>query len=201
MIHPQPHRILSENQIMNRILVSACLLDEPVRYNGVSVACRHPVLQRWLAENRVISLCPEVAGGLPNRRPPVEIAGGRGGVSVRLRQAIVIDPAGRDLTAEFIAGAEHALRLARENGIGVALLKEGSPSCGVNFTYDGTFSGQRVPASGVTADFLRHAGIHTFSELQIEEADAFLVQLDNSKKHQAQMTRAAEAALVQDAGR
>lgn len=49
-----------------KVLVSACLLGQPVRYDGR--ASGHPgLLQLWQGEGRVVPLCPEVAGGLPTR--------------------------------------------------------------------------------------------------------------------------------------
>ena len=63
---------------LHKVLVSACLLGQPVRYDGR--ASGHPdLLQLWQAEGRVVPLCPEVAGGLPTPRPPAEIPGGQGG--------------------------------------------------------------------------------------------------------------------------
>ena len=67
---------------MEYILVSACLLGEPVRYDGSDKRFRHEVLQRWLDEGRVLSVCPEVAGGLPVPRMPAEISDGAGGAKV-----------------------------------------------------------------------------------------------------------------------
>ena len=43
---------------------SACLLGEKVRYSGRAATCDDPVLRRWLADGRIVSFCPEVAGGL-----------------------------------------------------------------------------------------------------------------------------------------
>lgn len=163
----------------HRILVSACLIGHPVRYNGVSVECDHPVLRKWLAEGRVIPICPEVSGGMPSRRPPAEISGGGGGMAVRLQRARIFDASGRDVTPEFVAGAELVVRQAIDGGIRAAILKNGSPSCGVTYTYDGTFTSRRIAAPGVTAEYLRHAGIRIFSETQIDEALRFVEQLDN----------------------
>ncbi|CUK15282.1 Uncharacterized conserved protein [Achromobacter ruhlandii] len=55
---------------MQYVLVSACLLGHPVRYDGRSVPGDHAVLAGWLDAGRVVSVCPEVAGGLPIPRPP-----------------------------------------------------------------------------------------------------------------------------------
>ncbi len=48
---------------MERVLVSACLLGYAVRYNAEHKRCDDGVLRRWVAEGRVVSVCPEVADG------------------------------------------------------------------------------------------------------------------------------------------
>ena len=68
----QPGSVPTDNGLP-RILVSACLLGQPVRYDGGHKAVQHPVLQDWLAQGLVISSCPEAAGGLPTPRPAAEI--------------------------------------------------------------------------------------------------------------------------------
>jgi len=47
-------------------------------------------------------------------------------------------------------------------------LKERSPSCGVNFIYDGTFSGKVKKGSGVLAYILKENGYKVISELEID---------------------------------
>jgi uncharacterized protein YbbK (DUF523 family) len=163
---------------MHRILVSSCLLGEPVRYDGGHCRCAHPVLERWLREGRVVAVCPEVAAGLATPRPPAEIAPGGTGATVLSGAAQVLDPSGRDLTAPFVRGAHLALELARVRGIRVAVLKDGSPSCGSAAIHDGTFAGARVPGAGATAALLTRAGLHVFHEGQLEEADRCLAALD-----------------------
>src|SRR5690242_9591884 len=56
-----------------KVVVSACLLGAPVRYNGTDKKSTHPILQRWVDEGRTVSVCPEVLGGLGTPRPPAEI--------------------------------------------------------------------------------------------------------------------------------
>ncbi|MDR3409713.1 MAG: DUF523 domain-containing protein [Formivibrio sp.] len=163
---------------MQLILVSACLLGEAVRYNGGDNRCAHEFLQQWQREGRVVPLCPEVAGGLPVPRPPAEITQGAGGMKVLAGLARVVDSSGQDFSAEFSKGAELALERTQKMGIRIAVLKEGSPSCGTNTIYDGTFSGNKVANRGVTAALLQQAGIHVFSEMQIEEANRLLVRLE-----------------------
>lgn len=84
---------------------------------------------------------------------------------------------GRDVSAFFVAGAQQTLDYVRRESIQIAVLKEGSPSCGTSFIYDGTFTSQRVPGQGITAALLRQAGIHVLNEFQFEEADRILAQL------------------------
>lgn len=162
---------------MEAVLVSACLLGEAVRYNGGDKRSESDILQRWLREGRVVAVCPEVAGGLPVPRPPAEIVDGAGGPSVLAGTVRVVASNAQDVTAEFVKGAQTAAELARAHRIRVAVLKEGSPSCGSSYTYDGTFTGTRVSHPGVTTALLQQAGVHVFSEQQFAEADALLQRL------------------------
>ena len=163
---------------MEFILVSACLLGSPVRYNGSDASLGKSLLDQWVRDGRVVSVCPEVAAGMPVPRPPAEIERGLGGLRVLGAEARVREDSGRDVTREFVAGAHHALRIASERRIRIAVLKEGSPSCGANFTYDGSFSGNQVPQSGVTAALLREAGLSVFSENQLLEAAPAIDRLE-----------------------
>jgi uncharacterized protein YbbK (DUF523 family) len=122
---------------MQLVLVSACLLGQPVRYDGRHQQARHSVLARWLAQRRVLAVCPEVAGGLPVRAP-AEIVGGDA-LQVLAGQARVLDAQGVDVSAAFVRGARQALDLARLKGVRLAVLKDNSPSCGSRQVYDGRF--------------------------------------------------------------
>lgn len=162
---------------MIRVLVSACLLGEKVRYNGADATSGSRTLERWLAEDRVVPFCPEVAGGLAVPRPPAEIRG-EGGGSVLDGTGKVVTRGGADVTGAFVRGAELALQAARAGGARLAVLKEGSPSCGSGFVYDGSFSGRRKDGAGVTAALLERHGIRVFSDLRLDEAAVFLRDLE-----------------------
>lgn len=158
---------------MQRILVSACLLGEKVRYDGSD--CLHPgMLQQWVAQGRVITLCPEVAGGLSVPRPPAEIVAGAH--SRQMERVCRRD--GLDVSAAFMAGAERAWALCRKYGIRVAVLKEGSPSCGSSRIHDGSFRGRKIAGQGITARLLQQHGVHVFSEMQLEEVEACLQSME-----------------------
>tara|TARA_Y100000748_G_scaffold198771_1_gene166588 strand:+ start:2566 stop:3045 length:480 start_codon:yes stop_codon:yes gene_type:complete len=157
---------------VEKLLISACLLGQRVRYDGGGF---DPVqlLLDWQSEGRLVVVCPEVAGGLPTPRPPAEIPGGQGALVLAGEQVVVTDQ-GEDVSAAFIRGAEQALALVRKHRIRYALLKARSPSCGNVENYDGSFSGVRVSGEGVTAAALRQAGVRVFNEEQLGELRALL---------------------------
>ncbi len=154
---------------MKKILVSACLLGNPVRYDGRSKALDNSDLDALLAQDRIISFCPEVAGGLPVPRAAAEIQAGDGN-AVIARQAQVKARDGTDVTDYFLAGAQQALALCREHDITVAVLTESSPSCGSGQVYDGNFNRSAVSGSGVTTALLRQHGIKVLNQHQLEAA-------------------------------
>ena len=159
---------------MEKILVSACLLGANVRYHGGAATSSHPVLQRWAIEDRLIRVCPEMDGGLSAPRPAAEIVGQDGGRGVHAQLAVVKTVDGADVTQSFLAGAEIALKIAKQHHIRIAILKDGSPSCGSAFTYDGSFSSRKRPDVGVTTAWLEANGVRVFSENQIDEAAALI---------------------------
>jgi uncharacterized protein YbbK (DUF523 family) len=163
---------------MEYVLVSACLLGSPVRYDGGHKRLNNPLLEQWVSDGRVVSLCPELAGGLPVPRRPAELEAGSQGFHVLAGQAKVIDSNKADLSKAFVAGAHLSLQLAKRMNIRVAVLKDSSPSCGTNFIYDGTFSKIKVPGMGVTSALLESHGIKVFSEDAILEAEKYILHLE-----------------------
>jgi uncharacterized protein YbbK (DUF523 family) len=154
---------------MQKILISGCLLGAKVRYNGEDKLIEHQLVNQWIKEGRFVSVCPEMAGGLPTPRPAAEMTGHQ-----------VLTKQGADVTAEFQKGAEIALRLCQQHGIKLAILKARSPSCGNEAIYDGTFSGRTIPGQGVTAALLTEHGIQVFNEDQLLDAANFLAQREFS---------------------
>ncbi len=158
---------------MKRILLSACLLGNPVRYDGKAKTLRHARLDELVAAGRAFAYCPEVGGGLPVPRPAAEIQQGDG-AAVLAGRARVVTRDGDDVSESFVAGARGALALCREHDIELAVLTEFSPSCGSGLVYDGSFSRSRVAGDGVTAALLRAHGIRVFNQHQLEQALALL---------------------------
>lgn len=66
---------------------------------------------------------------------------------------------GDDVTANFVKGAEQALRIAKMVGATEFIGANKSPSCGKGMTYDGSFSGKLVKGDGVTVALFKKHGV------------------------------------------
>ncbi|HYO61949.1 MAG TPA: DUF523 domain-containing protein [Actinomycetota bacterium] len=148
------------------VLVSACLAGRACRYDGS--ANDDDLVGRLVAEGRAVLVCPEVAGGLGTPRPPAEIVGGDG-ADVLAGRARVVTAGGADVTDAYVAGAQRALKAAREAGARTAILKARSPSCGKSGIYDGSFSRSLRSGDGVTAALLRANGIEVSTEEETQK--------------------------------
>lgn len=138
---------------MKKVVVSACLLGENCKYSGGNN--KSDALLELLAQHddiEVVSVCPEVAGGLSIPRSPAELVDG-----------VVIDSTGKSVDAEYRAGVSliiDELRPFIERGeVAAAILQSRSPSCGVHEVYDGTFSGRLVSGKGMFARALESEGV------------------------------------------
>ena len=131
-----------------RAVASACVLGVRCRYDGSSRP--DPGILSRISEAVILPVCPEQLGGLTTPREPCHMEGGDG-VDVLAGHARVVDASGRDVTANFVRGAEEALSIAKRLGATRAFMKSRSPSCDASF--------------GVAAAALRGAG------LRIESVD------------------------------
>lgn len=145
-----------------RILVSACLLGKNCKYNGGNNF--NQALADYIAKQKdcdvefeVISVCPEVLGGLSTPRIPAEIVNGK-----------VTNKNGVSVDKEFRLGEEKALAIAKEKQVSLAILQSRSPSCGSKEIYDGTFTKTLIPGEGVFAKRLRETGIRVIDAEDLE---------------------------------
>jgi len=141
-----------------RVLVSACLLGRACRYDGKST--RDDAVLHYLDGHEAVPVCPEQDGGLPTPRPASHLTGGDG-YAVLDGEAQVLTTGGGDVTEQFLAGAAVALARAREAGIHLAILKERSPSCGLQAAR--VDRSERLGA-GVAAALLLGEGVQVYSE-------------------------------------
>lgn len=136
------------------IIVSACLLGINCRWDGQS-----SLEERLLAYlPDLLPVCPEQLGGLTTPRDPAQIYGGNG-FDVLAGKALVKN-ANKDVTKEFLTGAQSVLGIAKLYNIKKAILKEGSPSCGVHQIH---CNKSIIPGIGVTAAILRQEGLIVIS--------------------------------------
>lgn len=138
-----------------KILVSACLVGENVKYSGGNNLSEK--LMEYIRKNdaEVITVCPELLGGLPVPRAPGEIVDG-----------VVRNADGTSVDYEYRSGAAKALEIAKTEKPDLVVLQSRSPSCGVKQIYDGTFSGKKIPGHGVFAELMIKEG---FKVIDIED--------------------------------
>ena len=129
-----------------KIFVSACLLGENCKYSGGNNYSE--AVKKFVEGHEVISMCPEVEGGLPIPRTPAEIVNG-----------VVTTRDGMSVDKEFRDGAKKILDIFLAEKVDLAILQPRSPSCGVGKIYDGTFSGTLIDGNGVFAQLLIDNGI------------------------------------------
>jgi uncharacterized protein YbbK (DUF523 family) len=135
------------------VLVSACLLGLPTRYDGKLL--ENVILPERFKERILVPVCPEQLGGLPTPRPPQDFRGGTGAEALEAG-ARVVNENGIDVTKNFLRGAQITCEIAQILGVKEALLKDGSPSCGVTRV---TVAGRETTGAGVTTAALRKLGL------------------------------------------
>ncbi len=141
---------------MDKIIVSSCILGNNTKYNGGNNY--NPLVERLKEKFIIIPICPEVMGGLGIPRIPSERINDR-----------VINKNGDDVTNNYLLGLDKVLKLIENEEIKYAVLKDGSPSCGSKYIYDGTFTGNKIYGMGITAEGLSKLGIKIITEKEIEE--------------------------------
>lgn len=142
------------------ILVSACLLGLPTRYDGKAKRSQD-VLDYLQRENLTpIPVCPEQLAGMTTPRDKTFFQSGDG-QAVLAGNGEAVSENGRSMNAIFCRGAKMTLEIARLSGCRRALLKEGSPSCGVHRVYLGE---DKVAGVGVTSALLMNSDLAVISE-------------------------------------
>jgi uncharacterized protein YbbK (DUF523 family)/uncharacterized protein YbgA (DUF1722 family) len=145
------HGAASGERNRPRVGISACLVGERVRYDGV------PLRDRFVCETlarfvEYVPVCPEVELGLGVPRETIRLV--RDGAS---GTRLVAPRSGRDLTAAMRQLAETICRRLDELAVDGFVLKKNSPTCGLYrvrvYKPDGELAGR--DGSGVFAQVLR----------------------------------------------
>ena len=140
---------------MGKIAVSACLLGENCKYSGGNN--KNEAVLKFVEGKEVIPVCPEVAGGLPTPRVPVELVNG-----------MAINRDGVNVDKEFRLGVERILNKLENEDIELVILQPRSPSCGTKQIYDGTFTGTLIPGQGMFAKALIEKGYKVVEPDELE---------------------------------
>jgi uncharacterized protein YbbK (DUF523 family) len=156
-------------EVVLMIIVSACLCGINCKYSGGNNLSEKAL--QLFQQGKAILVCPEQMGGLCTPRPACEISGGTGADVLEGRSRVLAINCKNDVTDEFIKGAEETLRLAKECGAEIAILKSGSPSCGHGIIYDGSFTGTKIAGNGVTAELMKRNGIKIITEEELDKVD------------------------------
>ncbi len=143
------------------ILISGCLSGDNPSYDGTVKANKK--MRTLVEKNKAIPVCPELLGGLKVPRERNEIFGASG-EDVIAGKCRVISESGRDVTENFIRGAETVLSIAKKYNIKKAVLKSKSPACGCGQIYDGTFKARLIKGDGVVSALLKMNGIEVVDE-------------------------------------
>ncbi len=139
---------------MIKAIASACLVGLKTRYDGG--ANSDPEIIEMFRRGEVLPLCPEQLGGLSTPREPFEFVEGDGEALLHGKSYLKGLKTGRSGNEFFLKGARQVLYVVKLLGIKKAYLKEGSPSCGVNWVH---INGKVVRGCGVTAAMLRSIGV------------------------------------------
>ncbi|MFO8062415.1 MAG: DUF523 domain-containing protein [bacterium] len=135
---------------MRIIMVSACLLGIETRYDGRS----KPLFEAG-GDDAVIPFCPEQFGSMKTPRPKATLL--CSACDIVRTGAGVIDKNGTDVSGQFITGARRSLGLAKSAKPDLILLKEYSPSCGLNFT---NIKWERKRGMGIAAYLFYESGFN-----------------------------------------
>tara|TARA_B100000586_G_scaffold18195_1_gene12123 strand:+ start:732 stop:1208 length:477 start_codon:yes stop_codon:yes gene_type:complete len=154
-----------------KVLISACLLGKNCRYNG-----RHSQLTE-LEEIDVewIPVCPEESGGLGTPRPSAEMQ--ENAETILNGKGKIITNKGKNVTSEFIQGAEKSLQLGLGAEVKIAVLKSKSPSCGIGKIYDGSFTKSLKIGNGIFAHLCHENDIACISSDNINRIKKTLAKL------------------------
>ncbi len=147
-LSPVPSSRPAETKSRVRLLVSACLLGDKVRYDGQHkydsflVEVLGPFVE-W------VRVCPEVDCGLPTPRPSMHLVG-------ESRSPRLVSRTGADLTGQMNRFVEQKLRQLEGVELCGYVCKKDSPSSGMERVklYDQAGKAQRVGAGLFTAAFM-----------------------------------------------
>ncbi|MBU1219685.1 phosphoribosylglycinamide formyltransferase [Myxococcota bacterium] len=142
-------------------LISSCLCGINCRYDGKSQKLLE--IERLSERYELIPVCPEAFAGMGIPRRPVEF---KCFVEDNIEKCDLMDENSLSFLEILTEASEKILNLLEGAGIIFSILKERSPSCGVNWVY---LDGKLVPGRGIFCRKLIENGVFTISDESVSE--------------------------------
>ncbi len=152
------------------IIVSACLAGIPCNYNGEATPDERVI--SLIKDGLAFPVCPEVLGGLTIPRNRARIIEGDGNIVLENKKGLITAD-GRNVTKQFLKGAELTLKTLRLLRIDTVIFRQDSPSCGCGRTLGGLLTPTRVKGDGVTTALLKGEGIKVYPEESLRDDKFF----------------------------
>ncbi len=167
------------------ITVSACLAGIPCNYNGEATSNKRVI--SLIEEGLAFPICPEILGGLTIPRSRTRIIEGDGNTVLDRKKGLLITADGRDVTNQFLRGAELTLKVLRLLEIDTMILKQDSPSCGYGRTLGGLLEPTKTKGDGVTTALLKKEGIKVYPEERLADNKFFENLKDKHSKSRKEL--------------
>lgn len=145
-----------------KIVISACLVGINCKYDGRN-NYKEKIVKKIINKKLVLLVCPELTFGV--KRKKIWFKNGSGeDVINKKKNAKIINSNGKDVTLKLLNSCKKISFVVKKYGIKQAILKEKSPSCGVNFVY---INNKLSKGCGLLTAMLKKQKVKIISEEQI----------------------------------
>jgi len=145
-----------------KVVISACLVGINCKYNNGN-NYNEKVVNKLLNKELVLLVCPEIIFGVPRKKIWYQNGDGEDVINKR-KNAKIINSDGKNVSLKLINSCKKICSVVKKYGIKEAILKERSPSCGVNFVY---INNELTKGCGLLTAMLKKQKVKIISEEQI----------------------------------
>ncbi len=145
-----------------KIAVSACLVGINCKYDG-SNNFNEKVVKKVVNKNLVLLVCPEIIFGVKRKKIWYKNGDGKD-VLNRNKNAKIVNSDGKNVTFELLNSCKKICNIIKKYAIKEAILKERSPSCGVNYVY---VDNKLTKGCGLLTAMLKKQKVKIVSEEQL----------------------------------
>jgi uncharacterized protein YbbK (DUF523 family) len=145
-----------------KVVISACLVGVNCKYNNGN-NYNEKVVNKLLNKELVLLVCPEIVFGVPRKKIWYQNGDGEDVINKR-KNAKIINSDGKNVSLKLMNSCKKICSVVKKYGIKEAILKERSPSCGVNFVY---INNELTKGCGLLTAMLKKQKVKIISEEQI----------------------------------